>query len=395
MKSGRLYEIAAMLAVVAVFVAFWSYLVVSDPYANVSVARDYAFVTAGPAGLWTLAVWLLVRRWWTSTGARLSTMDPPGRLLATAVAALPDHRRDWGAAMLAELPEVQGAWRRWRFAFSCVRVAIWSPPAGGWLLTALVTVVVTAAVAGARQLTTATLPALELFAVTFVALIGALAILRAARFKASRHRLQAAVPIAIMAGGVVAAIVTTAMFLRRYPSAAEHLPPGMAVLLAVVLAGGLWLAVAPPRSLAGELLSPHLAVFAVLVASAATMMLLRSDGDLRMAFSSMSTSLPLFPVVGFIVASVNRSFRTGLHAIAWMVLGSAILMYAAWLPASASFYEATGAMLFDGEQGLPIGENLGNAMFWAFMLIPASAIPLGVIGAGWGEWHGRNRLERK
>ena len=35
-------------------------------------------------------------------------LDPPGRLLAAAVAALPERRREWGRAMLAELAEVRG-----------------------------------------------------------------------------------------------------------------------------------------------------------------------------------------------------------------------------------------------------------------------------------------------
>jgi len=60
-----------------------------------------------------------VRRWWSGAGSRLSTMDPPGRLLAAAVAALPERRREWGTAMLAELAEVQGRRR-------CVSPLCWT-----------------------------------------------------------------------------------------------------------------------------------------------------------------------------------------------------------------------------------------------------------------------------
>jgi hypothetical protein len=50
---------------------------------------------------------ILWRAWWARTGARLSTMDAPARLLATAVATLPADRADWDAAMTAELAQVR------------------------------------------------------------------------------------------------------------------------------------------------------------------------------------------------------------------------------------------------------------------------------------------------
>ncbi|MFG2005118.1 hypothetical protein ACGFNU_38835 [Spirillospora sp. NPDC048911] len=45
-------------------------------------------------------------------------MYPPERLLAAAVAALPERRREWGRAMLAELAGIETRSARWRFAFS-------------------------------------------------------------------------------------------------------------------------------------------------------------------------------------------------------------------------------------------------------------------------------------
>ena len=43
-----------------------------------------------------VAAWLLWRAWWRQAGARLSSLDGPGWLLAAATATLPADRRDWG-----------------------------------------------------------------------------------------------------------------------------------------------------------------------------------------------------------------------------------------------------------------------------------------------------------
>jgi len=62
-------------------------------------------------------------------------------------------------------------------------------------------------------------------------------------------------------------------------------------------------------------------------------------------------------------------------------------------PAGQRFYEATGAMVLDGEEGIPVEANLGDARFWALALLPVLAIPFGVIGAGAGAWFRRKISE--
>lgn len=54
----------------------------------------------------------------------------PERWLAAAVRCLPADRAEWGAAMMAELDEVETA-ERWRFALGCTRVALFPPSKGG------------------------------------------------------------------------------------------------------------------------------------------------------------------------------------------------------------------------------------------------------------------------
>ena len=57
--------------------------------------------------------------------------DGPQRLLAAAIRLLPNERRGWGLAMLAELGQLQHPSTRWRFALGCARVAIFPPRKGG------------------------------------------------------------------------------------------------------------------------------------------------------------------------------------------------------------------------------------------------------------------------
>ena len=51
-----------------------------------------------------LAVRHVLRRSWSWAGSGMSATDPPGRLLAVAVATLPEPRREWGVAMPPSWP---------------------------------------------------------------------------------------------------------------------------------------------------------------------------------------------------------------------------------------------------------------------------------------------------
>lgn len=51
-------------------------------------------------------------------------MDWPSLLLSFAVRRMPTERGEWGAAMLAELAQLQQPFARWRFALGCMRVAL-------------------------------------------------------------------------------------------------------------------------------------------------------------------------------------------------------------------------------------------------------------------------------
>ena len=60
-------------------------------------------------------------------------MDVTRLLLAAAVRRMPEERREWGAAMLAELAQLQNPSTRWWFALGCARVALFPPRKAGLL----------------------------------------------------------------------------------------------------------------------------------------------------------------------------------------------------------------------------------------------------------------------
>ncbi len=64
----------------------------------------------------------------------ISVADLPKLLLTIAVSRMPAERSDWGAAMLAELAQLQHPFARWQFVLGCVRVALFPPRRGGFFM---------------------------------------------------------------------------------------------------------------------------------------------------------------------------------------------------------------------------------------------------------------------
>ena len=208
--------------------------------------------------------------------ARSRPADPPARLLAAAVAALPERRRDWGRAMLAELASIPDRPARWRFALSCVRATLALPPAGGWPVLALVGGAAVAGVAVIGRVAGAAVPGLTVFAVAFTGSFGAMVLLTVAR--ARRPRLPTPGATLVAATGVAASIAVTVVLLRREPAAADYLPAAAAVCFAAVLAGCLWVGLVSPRLLGAGQLAPHLGAVAGVVFGAWFLLVNRLDG---------------------------------------------------------------------------------------------------------------------
>jgi hypothetical protein len=385
---GAVVAAWAVLYVVVITTAPLSYDPVTESAAKVN--REFALLLAVPTALWVAAALLVVNDWWWRTGVRLSAMDPPGRLLAVAVATLPGHRREWGMAMNAELAEVRGRSARWRFALSSARAALRLPTLGGWPLLVLVTGVVAAATAAAGLAVGAAVPGLGAFAVAFVGLVGAMVILAVARSR--RARLPVPAPTLVVTGGVAAAITLTVIFLLRDPAAARYLPAAKAAFLAAVLAGCLWIAVAARWSPGTNRLAPHLGVAAAVVLVVGQLLLTRASYDPRIepegrqlvealaAWWFWLGPAAVFFVPALAAGWVGRSFRAGLQAGIWAGIASLPLTYALWLHEALRLYAINGGLLWFGD-GAPEGENLGAALFWCLMFLPLFGLPFAAIGA--------------
>jgi hypothetical protein len=337
------------------------------------------------------AVRLAVRR----PTSQSSTMDPPARLLAAAVAALPARRRGWGRAMLAELAEVRGRAARWRFARSCARATLWLPPAGGWPVLALVATVAGAAVWAAGPAVGLAAPGLTVFAATFTGLVAALVVLAVARSYRPRWPAPVLVPTVLVAAAVAAAIVATVLFLRRDPAAARHLPPPAAMYLAAGLVGCLWVAVAPPRRLGTDRFAAYGGAAGAVVFAAWTLLLHRLEPArpaLPLAVLLVLTPFAAFVVPAFAAGRGGRSVRSGLRAAAWTVTAAMPLTYAVWLPEALRRHAIDGRTL-DGELVGPIGLNLEGAVLFAFGIFPVFGLAFGLTGAALGaRLAARNRL---
>jgi hypothetical protein len=199
----------------------------------------------------------------------------------------------------------------------------------------------TAAAAGVAGLATGyTLPALQVFAVTFIALVGAMATLVVARSR--RALLTIPGPTVTAAGvvGVAACIALTAYFLVKHPGAAEHLSPTVAVVFAVALAGCLWLTLNPPRGLTthGIARGPG--------AAAALVLGLGFLGTSRLTINTYTGPLVwvifapgvIFFAASAVAAAQGRSFRAGVQAAVWTALIGTLLVFAISIPETMHRY---------------------------------------------------------
>jgi len=98
--------------------------------AGVPTLLRAALYDGGGGEVWrthSVIVVLAVLALWVSWRLRAPAPDGPSGLLGLAVAVTPGSRREWGAAMAAELAGLTGRTERWRFALSCVPAALFPP----------------------------------------------------------------------------------------------------------------------------------------------------------------------------------------------------------------------------------------------------------------------------
>jgi hypothetical protein len=409
MSRSRRIGRAGALAASAVAATPFAYLRVvsmgnADDPLTVRARLDMAIWMAVFGTPWMVAARLLWRAWERRAGVRLAALDGPAWLLAAAAAALPEHRREWGAAMTAELAEVRDRAARWRFAAGCARAATF-PPSGGRAAGVVAGTLAVAALAAAGLGTGAVLPAGRVFALTFVGLLGGLATLTVARSR----RLRRAGPGAAVAGlalaGVAGCVAATAYYAAEYPSTPSGHPPttsptlptGTAVALAAMLAGCLWLALRPPRWLVGDRHGRRwgTGMALALVAGFVLTSRLGLRGVDPADAGMMSYLLFAAPVVllagSAAAAATGRSFRAGLWSCAWATVLGMPLLIAAWLTEAPAWYRQVGGLLLDADSGVGMGANLGDATWWTLIVLALWALPLGVLGAAAGNTRARRQ----
>jgi hypothetical protein len=338
-RTCRWCEIAAAVPVLAVFATLYAWAApFGDPTQRFDAYLWIAAAFAMPTVLWLVTSWLLVHHWWEGAGAQLSTLaDPPGRLMATAVATLPEARQPWGAAMLGELAHVRGRRARWRFALSCGRAVLFLP---------------------------------------------------IARRRGLRGRSPAPAATVLVTGAVAVSVATTVVFVRRHPEAAEGLPPGRIALLAVILAGCLWLAMARPRRSAGNRpgrsgLAPHLGVAAAFIFDLVLLASIHSNLDGLVQLWLLFGPALTFVVPAVIAATVACSFRAGVRAGTWTAITVMPLTFALLLAEASRQYANDGEWLFAGDV-TTAGFSVSFAVL-IFVAIPMIGFPFAVIGAAVGE----------
>jgi hypothetical protein len=405
-RLGRVGGLTVSVAAAAPFAYLWVLQVrnAKEP-PTAEVRLDMAIWMAVFATPWVLAAQLLWRAWWLRAGAGVTGLDGPARLLAVAAATLPADRRDWGAAMAAELAQVQGPAARWRFAAGCARAAV-CPPGGHRAAVVVAGALTFAALAATGLATGAVLPAGRVFALTFVGLVGGLATLAVAR----SGRAGRAGPGPVVAGlglaGVAGCVGLTTWYVAEYPltrqgyppTTSATLPPATAVVLAVVLAGCLWLTLRPPRWLLPDRRARRFGVGMTLTLVAGFVLSSRlglRGGELDAGTASyLLVVAPLMVMAGSAAAAAGRSLHTGLWACAWATVLGGLLIVVAWLAEAPRWYRQGGGLLLDGEGGVGMGANLGDAIWWTLILMVLWALPLGVLGAAAGSARARRRRAR-
>jgi hypothetical protein len=347
---GRVGRLAAELAVVALAV---SGVAIATVYAQEGRFFDYpgrgenawrnfvsgsiALSVLGTAAAW--AVWLT----WRYRARVAAQPDGPARLLAVAVATLPGDRREWGAALTAELASLTARPERWHFAVSGARAALVSPagarrPAAGWVGGTIGVVGVVACAAAAVH------------------------ILATAASSSPAYAVPARGWDYVVDENLVSAVA-----------------------LVVVLVACLAVIVAAPASLTSSRLARRTGTGVGLVAGS-LLLVSSSTGDFEVGAMGhvLSLQLLVFVVAPAVVAVVTRSLRAALQCTVWGFVFTAVTMFPVYVLESIGKYEASGLLLLDDDPPLPgatVATNLGDAVGWLLLVVPGLLVSFGVLVA--------------
>jgi hypothetical protein len=313
---------------------------------------------------------------------RRSTSDGPARLAAVAVRCLPADRREWGAAMTAELGQLRGLRRRWSFALGCARAAL-LPPRDPFPVPAVAAIAVSAA--AASLLLGWAEPVMRPFLVTLLAAAGVAATVTLAR---SRRLRPPGLPATLaVASGATASAAVTLYLLARYPTghdpvhtaATDGRTAPLLIAGAVLLVGYVWLTLTPPAALAGRR-----AVTAGTVAA-----VVYSAGFVPASMFLAETAL-LYYLLAPVVLFGAAAARGGAVAAFWAGLISALLTFAVPVLVHFGGYQLEALRLDDIDDGkVPhpdlwfpslLGQDLGSG-FFGLVWLPLWGLLLGLVAS--------------
>lgn len=338
-----------------------------------------------------LAIGAVVAAVWLRLGG--GDGDTPARLVAAAVRRLPDNRREWGRAMAAELAQVPGGARRWRFAAGVLRVVLLPPvrqPRRVLLVAATALLVATGAtVAAAREV-----PTLSAFVATLGLLLCGYAIVVATRSSRPRLSLPQTVVGVVAVGAAAAAVAALLHVAVSHPAATADRAHVLSILFAALLTGYLGFALAPARSggsaalwwaLAATLASGGIWALTAVTTPAVP------DGTVAL-LSPVAAAATLTAAIG---ASATTSTRTsGVRAGALTIALGAPLHFAAAITGLLRAHRYTLTNAYDiaafPHSGYPdaasylLSDAIGGAILSGFVLSPIALGALALLGAAAG-----------
>ena len=274
--------------------------------------------------------------------------DLPAHIVAIAARALQRERREWSAAMTAELEQLHARTDRWKFALGCARAALVAP-----------------------RHPDSDEPGLAV-RLTFLA-------------------------------GVAGCLAATAVVLRTWPHAASEISGGLAAWFAASLIVYVWIAVRPPRALIvhrdavrrGVAFGFALFFVTAIGKSAIDRLVPPSNDDGILGIFLIVTVVGTIATTGFAGARAEQSFRAGAVAAVWVGLVLSILAFNADLleillgfsldvhmrHVMPDYYTAFTPEAFMRRH---IGGHLASAME-SLRTLPLLALVIGSVGAAIGR----------
>jgi hypothetical protein len=237
--------------------------------------------------------------------------DMPARMVAAAANRLPTGRRDWGQAMIAELPEVRGRARRWLFTAGVVRVAVFPP----MLRRTRVLVVLGVGILATAAATTAAAvqaPSLTVFACALgMSMCGCAAVMTSRAEQSQQRSAARLLAGAVALGGLAATIIVVVRVAVVHPSATiDHTHYVVTALFVLTLTSYLASALAPLRL--GR--DGDVAIWWALAATTAWILISRTGGAVLESPTSLiflvGAATTLAAAVGAAVTTRHRAAGT-------------------------------------------------------------------------------------